>query len=219
MSELKITVGEQLQRLQMLMHRAAFSRCGKTHNPYRGQGRVLAILKLKPEMSQRELTYLLNVSKQSAAELIGKLEKDGYITRESSEEDKRVMTVRLTEKGAQAAENAADNSAESISFLDCLNTDELTAFSEYLSRIIEQYQAQFPGEDFELHRREMEDFRAFYGHGPHPGRGGQGFERGGCHAGGGHHHGRHGGPGRHGHGGTPGGCCRQGGGGDDGQNQ
>lgn len=32
-----------------------------------GQGRVLAILKLKPEISQRDLSYLLDMSKQSLA--------------------------------------------------------------------------------------------------------------------------------------------------------
>jgi DNA-binding MarR family transcriptional regulator len=73
-------VSEQLRQLQMLMHRAVmqkFAQSGGFHNPHRGQGRVLAALKIKPEISQKELTYLLNMSRQSLAELLSKLEKNG----------------------------------------------------------------------------------------------------------------------------------------------
>ena len=58
---------------------------------------MLAILKMKPEISRKELTCLLNMSKQSVAELISKMEKSGYVTREPSEKDKRVMTIKLAE--------------------------------------------------------------------------------------------------------------------------
>ena len=164
MNEIKITINEQLQHLQMLMHRAMINHRGKTHSPLRGQGRVLAILKLKPEMSQKELTYLLNMSKQAAAELIVKLEKGGYITREPSEDDKRVMIIKLTEEGAKAATVPDDNAFETTKIFDCLNNDELTRLSEYLERIIKQYEAQFPDDDFDLRRQMMERFMSVYGH-------------------------------------------------------
>ena len=99
---------------------------------------MLALLKLKPEISQKELTYLLNMSKQAAAELISKLEKSGYITREPSEADRRVMTIKLTEKGATAVMDTDDNAFEATKIFDCLNDDELNAFSNYLGRIIKQ---------------------------------------------------------------------------------
>ena len=82
MNEVKRLILEQLQQLQSLMHRTLFRGYwggGRSSNPYRGQGRVLAILKMKPEISQKELTYLLNMSKQSLAELLAKLERSGYI--------------------------------------------------------------------------------------------------------------------------------------------
>lgn len=183
MNELKETVYEQLQQLQMLMHRTGFHHLGKMHNPHRGQGRILAILKLKPEISQKELTYLLNMSKQSAAELISKLEKSGYITREPAESDKRVLMIRLTDEGAKAADDVDSTPPETTELLSCLSDDELQAFSEYLGRIIQQYEQQFPDEDFERRRRKMEDFMSSYGrtfehgrgpgfaHGRHPGQG------------------------------------------------
>lgn len=168
MSEIKATITEQLQQLQMLMHRASFHDfmgAGRMHNPHRGQGRVLAMLKLKPQISQKELTYLLGMSKQSLAELLIKLEKSGYITREPSEDDRRIMTIKLTEEGMKAAEDVDDTTSEASKILDCLNEDELAAFSGYLERIIKRYEEQFPDEDFEQRRRSMEEFMTMHGRG------------------------------------------------------
>lgn len=173
MDEIINIVWDQLQQLQALMHKSSlrrFMRDGIIHNPYRGQGRILAILKMKPEISQRELTYLLNMSKQSIAELLFKLEKNGYITREHSEDDKRVMTVRLTEEGAKAADNVDDSTLEIPKLFDCLNDDELRVFSEYLGRIIKRCEELFPDEDFEKRRRMMKEFISHHDHTRH-GRG------------------------------------------------
>ena len=181
MSEIKNTVNGQLQQLQMLMHRTMFYHYGKAYNPHRGQGRVLAILKMKPAISQKELTHLLNMSKQSVAELLAKLEKGGYIIRKQSEDDKRVMTIQLTEKGEKAVGDTEDSGMDALKVLDCLNEEELSAFSDYLERIIKQYEKQFPDEDFEQRRKYMEKFMSSYGHGfghfkkGHGGHGGYGF--------------------------------------------
>lgn len=176
MSEIKVTIYEQLQQLQMLMHRASF---GKIHNPHRGQGRVLALLKLKPEISQKELTYLLNVSKQAAAELITKLEKNGHITREPLESDKRIMIIKLTDKGAKVADELSNTDLETDKTLDCLNDDELATFSEYLERIITQYEDQFPEMDFKKRRQRRRDFMLSHGHGHscRHGHSGHGFRK------------------------------------------
>ena len=181
MNEIIEIINGQLQQLQILMHRTMFSHFGKMHNPHRGQGRVLAILKLKPVISQKELTYLLNMSKQAVAELVTKLEKSGYITREPSEEDKRVMTIRLTEEGAKAADNTDDSEPKAWKVFDCLNDDELSAFSEYLGRIIKRYEDQFPNENFEERRKYMENFMSARGnafrHWQNEGHGFSGFGR------------------------------------------
>ena len=72
-------------RLEGLLHRhMAVGRQRTFMNPHRGQGRVLSILKLKPEITQKELTYLLDMSKQALGELLKKLENCGYITRTPS---------------------------------------------------------------------------------------------------------------------------------------
>lgn len=81
-------------------------------NPHRGQGRVLTLLRLQPEITQKDLGYLLDMRTQSLGELLSKLEKVGYITKEPSEIDRRSMVVKLTPEGAKAAENLVDSEDE-----------------------------------------------------------------------------------------------------------
>ena len=175
--DLKTAIIEQLQQLQMLMHRLSLKNwmnrgfseegSGKGIGPHRGQGRILALLKMKPEISQRELTYLLNMSKQALAQLLAKLEKSGYITKEASEEDKRVLNVKLTEAGAKAALDVDENGDESTKIFDCLNSEELAAFNGYLERIIKEYEEQFPSEDYDQRRKSLEAFISLHHHGHH----------------------------------------------------
>lgn len=168
MREMNGTVTQQLQQLQTLMHRMAFHGFtvdGKAaRNPYRGQGRVLSLLKRKPEISQKELTTLLDMSKQSLAELLAKLEKSGYISREPSQADKRSITVRLLEEGKRAAEEMDERDMEVFQIFDCLEDTELEQFGGYLERIIKRCAEYFPGEDIDERRQRMENFLAKYDH-------------------------------------------------------
>ena len=162
--EVKSQVTEQLLHLQMLLHRMAF--CGYfsggaiQRNPYRGQGKVLALLKTRPEIKQKELAELLDMSKQSLAELLAKLEKKEYIARGPSPDDKRSITVRLLDKGRKAAEDMDVGGAEAFQVLDCLNGEELAQFSEYLCRVIKGCEAYFPGEGYEERRKKLDRFMA-----------------------------------------------------------
>lgn len=162
MSELNNTVTQQMQRLQTLMHRMAFhgftANGRAAHNPYRGQGKVLSVLKRKPEISQKELTELLDMSKQSLAELLGKMEKSGYISREPSEKDKRSVVIKLLPEGQKAVEEMDGNTLEVMHIFDCLEQEELERFSESLTKVIRKCTEYFPGEDFEERSRRMEHF-------------------------------------------------------------
>lgn len=77
---------------------------GPAADPHRGQGRVLSLLKLQPQMTQRDMAYLLGMRGQSLGELLGKLERSEYITRTPAEQDRRLLIVQLTDKGKAAAE-------------------------------------------------------------------------------------------------------------------
>lgn len=126
--------------LQMHLHRRA-KRTGRGApwlDPSQGQGRVLALLQLKPETTQKDLTFLLGMSRQATAELLAKLEKQGLVEREPAADDKRVVVVRLTEAG-QAAEQASERPAHGTpELLDALDDDEVAQLSGYLGRILER---------------------------------------------------------------------------------
>lgn len=161
MAEIRKEVFEQFMRVQGLLRRflmQSFLSFGPWGNPHRGQGRVLAILKMKPEISQKELCYLLDISKQSLAEILNKLEKNGYITREKSLEDNRVFRVKLTEKGAVVASDIDEASHELEAIFDCLSEEELVNLNGYLKRIEEQLERQSTGSEDDLRKRMRERF-------------------------------------------------------------
>ena len=89
---------ERLMRMQWLLNRYFHRNLRDRGVPYSGQGRVLKVLKIKPEIPQKELSEILGMRPQSIGELLSKLEKKGYITRTPSPNDKRVIIVHLTEK-------------------------------------------------------------------------------------------------------------------------
>jgi DNA-binding MarR family transcriptional regulator len=134
-------------------------------DPHHGQGRVLAMLKMQPEITQRELTYLLGMSRAAMAQLLGKLEKQGLIEREPSTDDKRVVTVRLTEAG-RAAEQSADDVEEPMAgLLDALSQAELATFADYLGRLIARFEEE-SGEDLNARRARIEELWATRGGDP-----------------------------------------------------
>ena len=102
MDEMYKDIYKKLMTLQWLLRRYQMMNC-KEHNIYEnrneGQGRVLALLKIQPEIATKDMAYLLGIKQQSLNELLKKLEKSGYVKRKPSKEDKRVMIVCLTEEG------------------------------------------------------------------------------------------------------------------------
>ena len=134
----------RLTRVEWLLaryHHRHHAHFGPMGNPQKGQGRVLAILKLQPEISQKELTYLLDMRPQSLGELLFKLEKSGYITRTPAESDNRVMNIRLTQAGLEAVEQR-EQGVDTNKLFACLNEEEQESLSGYLDRIIASLEAQ-----------------------------------------------------------------------------
>ncbi|MDR3314306.1 MAG: MarR family transcriptional regulator [Oscillospiraceae bacterium] len=151
----------KLARLQWLLHmqqlRGDAAR-DPTVDPSRGQGRILAALKLQDGISAKDLAFVLGITVSSLNELLGKLEKNGYVTRASAEDDKRIILVRLTEKGR--ALEQADTLPESV--FTCFTPEELRTFGEYLERLtiaLEEEIHDVPGFDAE----HMEHIRRRFG--------------------------------------------------------
>lgn len=140
---------EKFTRLQWLLQKQQMKR--HTHgrplaDTSKGQGRILAFLKLKDGISTKDLSYLLGIRVSSLNESLVRLEKSGYITRKHSAEDKRVILIYLTEKGREEEEPEREESC----IFDCLNEEEQVKLGEYLDRMIDSLEADLgPGEDDE----------------------------------------------------------------------
>ncbi len=135
MSKKSANLLEEFSHVQKLLSKYQlwyYRKFGPTGDPHRGQGRVLAILKLQPEISQKELSYLLDMRNQSLGELLSKLEKSGAITREPSDEDRRSMNIKLTEEGAKLIKPFGGNQDDASKIFDCLSIEDQAKLHEIL---------------------------------------------------------------------------------------
>lgn len=182
-----INLSEKLFHLQWLLGRKQLRNhmeYGPYADPSRGQGRVLTLLKMQPEISTRELSYLLGIRQQSLNELVNKLEKKEYVMREHSASDRRVMLVKLTEKGKAQQQQETDYS----DIFSCLSEEEQTAMADYLDRITTALETQLGIRDDEKPEDEQfvtesgklygcgygERFHRGFDHGGHGNHGGHG---------------------------------------------
>lgn len=175
MQEKKFDLIMQLTRIEWLLHKyhqQNHMHFGPMGDPRKGQGRILSILKMKPEMSQKELSYLLEMRPQSLGELLSKLEKKGYISRTPSETDRRVMNIKLTKEGEEAVE-ASDQEFSFDKVFECLNEDEQQNLSNYLGRILDTLESQVEDEtsepDFDPHRGGERNFHGDFHNDRRPG--------------------------------------------------
>ncbi|MDO3412385.1 MarR family transcriptional regulator [Saccharibacillus sp. CPCC 101409] len=145
MDELNMELYEKLAHFQWHLqkhHLRRYAETGPMADATRGQGRILALLKMQDGVSTKDLSYLLGIRVSSLNELLAKMEKGGYITREPSEADKRVMLVKLTDKGQSEQQEERDPGI----IFSALSDEEKRTFSEYLDRIIATIQSQL-GDD------------------------------------------------------------------------
>lgn len=174
MAEIKEQLADQLRRLDALLFRTQMRRKVKDStclNPHKGQGRVLSLLKLQPEMGQKELGYLLDMSKQALAELLRKLEKAGYITREPSPKDRRASIIKLTEAGQAVAPDAEKEGEDDVleAAVASLKADEQAVFADYLGRVIASLEEQLGSDNNDYGAFVRERFFAQHGGRRRPG--------------------------------------------------
>lgn len=179
-------ISEQLMKMQHELRRYHHRQMAKNQalGPHRGQGRVLALLKMTPEISQKDLTFVLGMRPQSVGELLQKMEDKEWITRETSEDDRRVMIVRLTEAGQEAANKMEEKPALDEELFAPFSEEEKAEFARLINKLLEELTTKME-EDPETsgggHGCEGE---GHHHHGPHCGHGpGHGPGRGP-----GHHH-------------------------------
>lgn len=73
---------------------------------YRSQHRLLMYLGRHPDCSQTAIAEKMDISPAAVAVSMKKLEKAGYIRRQSDAEDNRINHVAITDKGKEAINNS-----------------------------------------------------------------------------------------------------------------
>jgi len=89
--------GHLVMRLSRLMSRYAEARIQPLGTGIAGYP-VLNLLSAEGEMSQKQLTERLGVEQSSMAQLLGRLERDGFVARRKDPNDGRSSLVGLTTK-------------------------------------------------------------------------------------------------------------------------
>ncbi|MER0283922.1 MarR family transcriptional regulator [Clostridioides difficile] len=141
---------EQFFKVQSLLHKFHLQN-HKSHGffraTHRGQGRVLSMLKIKPEITQKELSYLLDMRPQSLGELLSKLENQQFITRTHSEKDRRVMVVKLTSKGMDEINKNEKREDPTNQIFNVLEPEEKSTLSYILTKITNELERTIKSED------------------------------------------------------------------------
>ena len=150
MNEINRQLMGQFFKTQMLLnriHAQNSARMGLWGSPHRGQGRILALLKEHPEISQKQLGELLEVRPQSLGEMLAKLESSGMLYREPSAADRRVMMIYLTEAGEEAAKEIEASPDNTDAVFASLDDPEKAVLGEMLSRLIEDLEKKLQAQE------------------------------------------------------------------------
>ena len=120
----------------------------------RGQGRILAALKLKDGIATRELAYVLGIRVPSLNEALSKLENAGDIVREPDPRDRRVQLITLTDLGRALTNQMGEGEPEGDNIFEVLTEQERANLNDYLDRLIVRMHEDLP--DLEADRQEWE---------------------------------------------------------------
>ncbi len=103
---------------------------------FRGRGRILNALAREDGLSQRLLAERLEIRPQSLSETIVKLCEEGFVTRATSEQDKREILVFITEEGrVRASEIRARREAFAAEFFSVLTEEEKKQLRDILIKL------------------------------------------------------------------------------------
>lgn len=103
---------------------------------YRSQHRLLMHLSWKPDSCQAELAKHLEISQAALTVSLQKLEKGGYIRRETNSADGRSHRMVITEKGQQLiARSISMFEEEEAGMFEGFTEEELVRLKGFLERI------------------------------------------------------------------------------------
>ena len=146
MNETNDLLHDNIRRVSVLLRRRGMKQHGNIPST---QNRALSILKLNDGLSQRQLAYVLGIRPQSSGEIVGKMEKSGWLTRQTDDKDSRVNRLFLTAEGRKMADKI-DAQLENNDILDCLTDEEKQQLNTLLTKVVENSYEQEDSEDFEF---------------------------------------------------------------------
>lgn len=92
------------------------------------------------KLTMKEISEGINRSKSTVTQLVDKLLKDGYVTKESNPEDKRFSYIVLTEKGLSIKKDFRDISDNVIRvFFKDFTQEEAEILLSLLDRVINNF--------------------------------------------------------------------------------
>lgn len=116
-------------------------RCGHYlyhHSAGQRQRMVLRLLEENGTMSQKDIQESLNIQPGSVSELISKLERKGLVERQRDEDDRRRVTLHLTEAGKEVQRTDRDTwMRESY---QVLSGEEMEQMTRLLERLLDSWE-------------------------------------------------------------------------------
>ncbi|WP_051261092.1 MarR family winged helix-turn-helix transcriptional regulator [Desulfovibrio inopinatus] len=162
------TLIEQFQNVSRYMARA-FHRRDHAHH---AQGRVLSIIREQGPINQGDLLEMLDVRSSSLSEVLAKLERHGFISRERDETDKRRFIISATPQAAIPGQTEDDVTPASL--FNGLDDEERRQLGAILEKLVTSLKNNCDAEGPSCRGRGRGR-----GHRDHPRRGGgKGFRKG-----------------------------------------
>lgn len=91
----------------------------------RGYGHILGLLSRQDGVSQQQLADEIGIRPQSVSEAVSVMEGHGFVRREPSEADRRVMLIYITEEGrSQHQRISVERQLHAREFFTVLNEEE-----------------------------------------------------------------------------------------------
>jgi len=127
----KISNKEVIRQLIIfaMKHRRIMQKFLDETGVYQAQHRLLMEIFRNPDVSQNDIARSMDVSAATIAVSLKKLEKGGYIKRETVEEDNRFNKITITEKGNKVVE-------QSKQIFDLVHQKVFEGFSEEEKRTL-----------------------------------------------------------------------------------
>ena len=150
----------QLMMLQFVVRNRSALHQGAhpAENPAAGQGRVLALLKLRDGVSTKELAQILGMRVSSLNEMLAKMEAAGFIERRKSEADGRVMLCFITQKGKEVRQSRQVD----VLPVDDFTEEELQTLEKFLKRIINSITASLDEETLDYLKQWQKSYEGFW---------------------------------------------------------